>query len=250
MIDEGEGIVDDLFPMVDLHAHILPGLDHGPRSWEEAESMARIAVADGITEVAATPHVNFEFKSTPDRIRAAVEEFRRRLIKAAVLLKVHVGGDYHLSPELLAGIDTIITLGDNGRYFLIELPSTVAPPNTVEIMKRFIDRGLVPIVTHPERNPYLMARFNMIEGMLKAGCVIQVTAGCLLGQFGEGPKKNASKIIKAGLCQVVASDAHWETERTPVLSPAIPLIAGLVGIEAARSMVYANPLKILHAEGV
>ena len=106
--------------MIDLHTHIIPGLDHGPSDWEEALEMCRIAVADGITTLAATPHVSDIFPNSSERIEAAVGELRLRLDGAGIPLMVHVGGDYHVSPDLSPL--NVLTLGGNGRYFLLEFP--------------------------------------------------------------------------------------------------------------------------------
>ncbi len=234
--------------LIDLHTHILPGLDHGSADWDETMAMARIAAADGIAVLAVTPHVNFEFPNAPGVIREATSEFRERLAAVGVPLDARVGGDYHLTPELLAQADGIITLGDNGCYFLLEFPATVVPPNALDILRRFIERGLRPVITHPERNPHLAARPKLLEEMVKAGCLIQVTAGSLTGLFGPPTRKAAETILRAGLCHLVASDAHWATERSPLLSPALFVMRELIGPAAAERIMFANPQRVLRGE--
>lgn len=238
------------FPLIDIHAHILPGLDHGPATWEESLGMAGIASADGIVSLAATPHHNYEFRQTPDGIRKVTDELRDRLEAKGIKLDVFVGGDYHLTPELVAGMDEIITLGDNGRYFLLEFPSMVVPPNVINILKMFIDHGLTPVITHPERNPYLYRRTKLLEEMTGLGCPIQITAGSLTGLFGEVVQQVAGEFIKRGLCHILASDAHWVDDRPPILSPYLPVAAGISGEEAARAMMLDNPNKVLNGEDI
>jgi protein-tyrosine phosphatase len=236
--------------MIDLHTHILPGLDHGPSGWEESLNMARIASEDGIVALAATPHVNFQFRSDGERIRSAAAEFRKKLSGAGIELEILVGGDYHLTPELLGDLDGILTLGENGRYFLLEFPEMVIPPNSLNILKRFLERGLTPVITHPERNHHLIRQQGQLREMIEVGCVVQITAGSLTGLFGEEVMKASASFLGKGLGHILASDAHWETERPPVLSEGLEAAAGILGEEAALTMVRDNPGRILGGEDV
>ena len=236
--------------MIDLHTHILPGLDHGPSSWDEALNMARIAVGDGIVALAATPHVNFQFRSDGERIRSAAAEFRERLSGEGIELEILVGGDYHLTPELLDDMDGILTLGENGRYFLLEFPEMVIPPHSLNILKVFLDRGLTTVITHPERNHHLIRQQKQPREMIEMGCVVQITAGSLTGLFGEEVRRASADFLEHGLGHILASDAHWETERPPVLSEGLEAAAGIVGGEAALSMVRDNPERMIRGEDV
>jgi protein-tyrosine phosphatase len=234
--------------MIDLHVHLLPFLDHGPSSWEEALEMARMAVDDGITAIAATPHRNFQFRPTQDRIRAAAGELRNRLEEGGIPLEILVGADYHLTPELISSMEDIITLGDNGRYFLLELPELVVPPNILDILAIFIDKGLTPIITHPERNQHLRRKPGLVKDMAASGCPVQITADSLRGVFGDPVMEAARTFISNGMAHILASDAHWADERPPVLSPALPLVEELSGVETAERLVRDNPARIIRGD--
>lgn len=229
--------------MIDLHTHILPGLDHGPADWAEALAMCRIAVADGITAIAATPHVSEVFPNSPQRIEAATAELRLRLGAAGIPLTVHVGGDHHVSPDLSPR--NVLTLGGNGRYFLLEFPYQVLPPRAEVFIKTLLERGLSPIVTHPERTASLQRDWRRLEPLVKAGALVQVTAGSLLGEFGPAATSTAKHFLKKGWVHLLASDAHWEQERSPRLAEGRAAAAKLVGEERAWALVKDNPAAIL-----
>ena len=229
--------------MIDLHTHILPGLDHGPGDWDEALEMCRIAVADGITTLAATPHVSEVFPNSAQRIEAAVAELRLRLGDAGIPLTVHVGGDYHVRPDLSPR--NVLTLGGNGRYFLLEFPYQVIPPRADAFITTLIDRGLSPIVTHPERTASLQRDWHRLEPLVKAGALVQVTGGSLLGEFGPAANAAAKHFLKKGWVHLLASDAHWVHERSPRLAEARAAAARVVGESAAQALVDQNPRAIL-----
>jgi protein-tyrosine phosphatase len=229
--------------VIDLHTHILPELDHGPRDWGEALEMCRIAVADGIATIAATPHVSEVFPNAEPRIRAAVDELRRRVAAAGIDLAVVVGGDYHVRPDLAPG--NVVTLGDNGRYFLLEFPYQVMPPHAEAFVATLRARGLVPIVTHPERTASLQRDPGRLEPLVKRGAIVQVTAGSLLGHFGRHAAATAERFLKKGWVHLLASDAHWPDERQPLLGEGARAAAKIVGEAAARALVEEHPAAVL-----
>lgn len=229
--------------MIDLHAHILPGLDHGPADWDEALEMCRIAVADGITTLAATPHVSEVFPNRPAAIEAAAGELRRRLVAAGVPLDLVTGGDYHIHPDLSPA--NVLTLGGNGRYFLLEFPYQVMPARADAFVKVLLARGLTPIVTHPERTVSLQHDWRRLGPLVKEGALVQLTAGSLLGHFGPPARKAAERYLKEGWAHLLASDAHWARERVPQLAEGRDAAARFVGALGARALVEANPRAIL-----
>ncbi len=229
--------------MIDLHTHILPGLDHGPGDWDEALEMCRIAVADGITTIAATPHVSEVFPNSSQRIEAAAVELRLRLGDAGIPLTVVVGGDYHIRPDLSP--QNVLTLGGNGRYFLLEFPYQVLPLRADAFVKTLIGRGLLPIVTHPERTASLQRDWRRLEPLVKAGAFVQLTAGSLLGEFGPAATAASNRFLKKGWVHLLASDAHWAHERSPRLAEGRAAAARIVGDGAAQALVDRNPRAIL-----
>jgi protein-tyrosine phosphatase len=234
--------------MIDLHTHILPGLDHGARDWEEALKMCRIAADDGITVLAATPHVSDAFPNSREDIAEAAWELGRRVKEAGIDLEVVVGGDYHIHPDLAP--DNVLTLDDNGQYFLLEFPYQVLPPNSDAFIARLVWKGLTPIVTHPERISTLHGQEEKLRPLVEKGALVQVTAGSLTGEFGPECAKSARVMLKKGLVHFIASDAHWADERPPVLSAGLKAASEIIGEEAARKLVLDNPRFVLEGREV
>ncbi|HEY5999777.1 MAG TPA: CpsB/CapC family capsule biosynthesis tyrosine phosphatase [bacterium] len=229
--------------MIDLHAHVLPGLDHGPGDWDEAVAMCRIAVEDGIRTIAATPHVSEEFPNRRESIEAAVVELRRRLASADVPLEVVAGADHHVRPDLAP--ENVLTLGGNGRYFLLEFPYRALPPGADDFVRTLRARGLTPIVTHPERTGSLQREWRALGPLVEAGALVQVTAGSLLGHFGPAAAVTAERFLREGWVHLLASDAHWAGARVPRLAQGRDAAVRLLGPEAAAGLVEANPRAIL-----
>jgi protein-tyrosine phosphatase len=229
--------------VIDLHAHLLPGFDDGPGDWSEALEMCRIAAADGITMIAATPHVSEVFPNSRQRIEEAVVELRRRLEVAGVPLALVAGGDYHVRPDLAP--QNVLTLGGNGRYFLLEFPHQVLPPRADAFIGTLIERGLTPIVTHPERTASIQRDRRQLRPLLKAGALVQVTAGSLLGHFGSQAAATATWFLKQGWVHLLASDAHWARQRVPQLAGGLSAATRVLGAAAARALVETNPRAIL-----
>lgn len=232
--------------MIDLHSHILPGLDHGAHDWDEAIMLCQVAVEDGIKTIAATPHINDVFPNTKEAILAVLAEMRHRVADAGLDIEIVEGGDYHISDDL--GPDTVLTLGGNGRYFLLEFPYQILPPHSDNYVESLIRQGLTPVVTHPERIFAIHGREEKIEPLIKKGAVVQITGDSLTGNFGPDCRYSAVKMLKKGWVHIIASDAHWVDERRPELSEALKEATRIVGADKARALVEENPRKILAAE--
>lgn len=244
--------------MIDLHVHILPGLDDGPTSWDGALDMARLAAADGITTVTATPHlfarrvVEMSRLNPAERIVAAAAELRTRLREAGIPLEVAVGCEAPLCPEMLLLLKEgrLLTLNNQGRYLCLEMPDTAIPPATEEVCFELLVQGLTPILSHPERHPLFQERPERLAGLLKLGCLAQITAGSITGDFGWRVSRFTKKLLKEGLVTVVASDAHDTHWRPPQLSPALATLRRWLGEAQAQALVLDNPRKILAGEPV
>lgn len=244
--------------MIDLHVHILPGLDDGPRTMEAALDMARLAAADGVTTVVATPHlfarrvVEMSRLNPAERILAAAVELQERLDEAGVALKVATGCEVPLCQEMLDLLDTgqVLTINGQGRYLCLEMPETVIPPATEDICFLLASRGITPILTHPERNPQFLQTPEKLLRLLRQGCLAQVTAGSITGDFGWRISRFAKKLVKAGLVHAVASDAHDTRRRPPLLSAAFKKLKRWVGADQAWELVKERPEKILAGEPV
>jgi protein-tyrosine phosphatase len=242
--------------LIDLHAHILPGIDDGPRTREESLEMARLAVADGITTIVATPHlfrnksVNFKDLNSPEDILSAVEDFKQQLAEAGIDLTVLPGCEIPLFSDIIKFIDTgrIVTINDGKRYICLELPDSIIPPATEDILFQLSSRGLTPIITHPERNPVLYEMPHKLQRFLSLGCLAQITARSLTRGFGWRVYRFTKRLLRAGLVHLMATDAHTLKHRPPLMGKAVKKLGKLVGESRAWDMVATIPERIIRGE--
>lgn len=235
-------------PLLDLHCHILPGVDDGAADLAEALDMARIAVADGITVIACTPHITPGlYDNTGPGIRDAVGRLALALDQAGIALQLVAGADAHLAPDLLESLRTgrVPTLAGS-RYFLLELPHHVLPPQLETAIFGLMDAGYRPILTHPERLSWIESRYNFIERLSAAGVWMQMTAGSLTGRFGRRVRYWGERMVGEGMIQILATDAHDCVDRPPRLSAARRLVARRHGEEFAERLVHTHPMAVLH----
>lgn len=226
--------------MVDIHCHILPGLDDGAVEDSVAREMAEMAARDGITHVVATPHSNYRFQFTPEvnrRKRGALQEL------VGDSLTILLGCDFHLSYENLEAVrlrpeDYTI----NGhQYLLVEFSNVNIPPNMDQVFSDLLGRKLIPIITHPERNPILSENPGQLRSWIQTGCLLQVTAGSFLGRFGKPARQSAELLLRQRMVHFIATDAHNTTSRPPLLSAARKAIAAGQGEDVAEALCEANP---------
>jgi protein-tyrosine phosphatase len=227
--------------MVDLHCHILPGIDDGPDNFEASLAMAETAIADGITHVVATPHANSAYVFDFSRILFVREELRAKL---GGRLELASGCDFHMSPENLAALKTNpgIYCINQHDYLLVEFSEFSIPYTMDQTLYELHLAGLRPVITHPERNSILRARPERLTQWVRLGCYVQVTGGALTGGFGKGPREDALAWIKQGLVHFVASDAHNTSGRPLRLRPAYEVVRERFGEETALALFQHNPL--------
>ena len=216
---------------------------------EDALAIARIAVDEGTTTIIATPHQlgNFGHNQGAD-IRGRVAELQRQLDEAAVPLRVLPGADVRIEDDLVAKVarGEVLTLGDRGRHVLLELPHELYLPfeSLLEDLGR---RKIVGILSHPERNHGILRQRGVLEPLVEAGCLMQVTAGSLCGTFGPECQKLAEWMLGQGLVHFVATDAHGSCSRRPLMRRAHKRICELIGEESADELCSGNPASV--AEG-
>ncbi|RWE21746.1 MAG: capsular biosynthesis protein [Mesorhizobium sp.] len=233
--------------MIDLHSHILPGLDDGSPNLVTSLEMARLAVADGITHMACTPHVvPGMYENRTENIAAAIHSLEQALLHAAIPLALYVGADVHIAPDLPSQLanGTIPTL-NRSRYFLFEPPHHVLPPRLEELALRLLEAGFVPILTHPERLTWIKANYDVIERLNRLGCLMQITADSIIGAFGRTALYYSEKLIDEGRVDIIASDTHSADRRRPGLSRAVEAAAKRCGEDEACHMVVTRPTDIL-----
>jgi protein-tyrosine phosphatase len=233
--------------MIDLHCHILPGIDDGAPDLTVSLAMARRAVADGIRVTACTPHIYPGlYENTRAGILAARDALQEALHREGIPLTLATGADTHLAPDLLEGLrcGRIPTLNDS-RYLLLEPPHHVAPPRLEESLFHLMAAGVVPVVTHPERLTWIEDHYPIFERLVHAGAWMQVTAGSVTGRFGKRPKYWAEKMLDARLVHILATDSHHHEKRPPLLAEARDAVVPRVGETEARHMVETRPRGIL-----
>lgn len=230
--------------MIDLHCHILPGVDDGPATIEQSISMCRIAADDGIRTIVATPHIKYDPISMED-IRRKVDELNEALIKETIPVTILPGGEC-ASISVDEVFSSITINGTN--YVLVEFPYTHIPDNACEFLFNLRNRGLMPIIAHPERIPTVIQNPNAFIELLGTNIFVQLTAHSILGTFGKNEKRCANYLLKKGVVHLIASDAHDDHYRTPKLRDAVRKAAKIVGRRSALKMVNRIPKMILNGE--
>lgn len=233
--------------MIDLHCHLLPGIDDGAADIAVSLEMARIAAADGITTIACTPHIQpGVFDNEPVVIRAAVRELQYALDDAGIPLKLVVGSDAHIRHDFVSAIqhERVLTLNDT-RFVLFEPPHHIAPLRMDDLLFDVLATGYVPILTHPERLTWINSHYDMFQRLAMSGVWMQITAGSLTGHFGRSAKTWAERMLRDGIVHIIATDAHGTTRRRPLLRDAAMIAERFVGAEEARRLVSTRPLAVL-----
>jgi protein-tyrosine phosphatase len=230
--------------MVDLHCHILPGLDDGPEKIELSLEMAESAIADGITHVVATPHANDEYHFDFARVREARQQLQEKIGNRLTLA---TGCDFHLNLENMDALraDAPRFCINQRDYLLVEFNEYSIPPAMDQTLHEIQLLGLRPVITHPERNAILRLQTERLAKWVRHGCCVQVTAGSLTGVFGSGAQKDAWRWLADGMVHIVASDAHNMRGRPLRLRPAFDVVREQFGEEKARALFIENPTAAL-----
>jgi protein-tyrosine phosphatase len=230
--------------MIDLHTHILPGVDDGVKTEDDAVAFAKVAVADGIRTLVATPHCKegFFYVDRP-AVLAATDRLRQRLQREGVALTLLPGAEVHLTHDLTARVKDgrAPTLADNGRTLLLELSTSQYPVDLENLVFQLKLAGIVTLFAHPERIRYFQDDVRRYASVVRLGAFGQVTTGSVLGQFGEETEEFSEEIVRKGLVHVLASDSHNLRGRPPVLSKAVERLAEWVGPARAAAMVEGGP---------
>jgi protein-tyrosine phosphatase len=242
--------------MIDIHIHILPGLDDGAKDWPQTLQMARMAREDGITAMVASPHlyrhrmVEPEGLITKDKIFELVSQLNEKLSAAGTDLKIYPGCDVPLCREALDLLadGALMTIADGNRYLLLEFPFSGIPPAIEDILFNLTSTGITPIITHPERHLIFSETPQKLARLLDLGCLAQLTAQSLTGGFGRHIAKLSSQLVSKGYIQIMATDAHDPERRPPLLREATARLAKIVGESRAWDMVKTVPEKIVRGE--
>lgn len=229
--------------MVDLHHHLLPGLDDGSPDLATSVQMARMAAAEGITHIVCTPHANSRFNFNPHRNILLLAELRRALDDANIHLTLGLGCDFHLNYDNVQDAlqhPTRYTINEH-EYLLVELPDFSISPNLQETFYELRLAGMMPILTHPERNSTLQRDPDRMIPWLRDGLLCQVTAASIVGEMGRAAEKLALRMLTSRWVHFVATDAHNTTGRSPRMRDAYDLVVKRFGTEYADQIFYQNP---------
>lgn len=237
--------------MIDLHCHLLPGIDDGPETLDEALELARIAVANGISEAWVTPHIHVgRWDNELEGIARAVEAHRAELERAGIALELGYAAEVRLSYEALPLIEQgrVPFLGEleGFKVLLLELPHSHVPVGSEQFVAWLLKRGIRPMIAHPERNKEIMRDSTRLRPFVEAGCLLQLTADAVAGEFGAVCESRAIEFLDNGWVTVLASDAHDVATRPPRLARGLAVARRLLGEEAAHDLVETMPRRIVH----
>jgi protein-tyrosine phosphatase len=219
-------------------------LDDGSKTLEQSVEMLRLAAESGTTDIVASPHANHEFKFEPDVVKEKVEELRRAI---GGLIRIHTGCDFHLSFDNIQDSlqnPTKYTI-NHKNYVLVEFSDLLIPKTTDDVFYQMLSAGMIPIITHPERNMLLQMKLDKLAGWVESGCLLQVTAHSLLGRFGKQAKAFADRLLEQRLAHIVASDAHDTKHRPPMLNEAYEYVVKASGETLAQALFFTNPAATL-----
>ena len=233
--------------MIDVHLHILPGVDDGPATLGDALSLARSLVQEGVRVAVATPHYNDEYPQRPAcEIRERVGNLQRELDRYAIPLRLLTGHEVLIQPGLAADVQNgrIATL-NGSRYLLLELWNSSWMPETERVIFELRVLGVVPLLAHPERYVAIQQDSNRLKALIEQGVLAQLTAGSLVGMQGKTARKCAEMLLKRGLIHCIASDAHGPGRRPPSILQGIQAAERIVGRVQVGQLIEAYPVAML-----
>ena len=239
--------------MIDIHCHLLPGIDDGAGDMHEALAMARAAYDNGIRFSIMTPHIHHgRYENSAKTISDSLAQFKIALSKAKIPLQLGMAAEVRLSPEILPMLerDEIPFLGqlDGYRIMLLEFPHSHIPPDAEELVEKLLAMKVRPIIAHPERNKDVMRKYQKIEPFIEMGCFLQLTASAVAGRFGKMSHKRTLQLLGSDAFMVLATDAHNLKGRYPELREGYEAAVEIVGPEEARKLVLDNPMAVVRSQ--
>ncbi|QAS69343.1 polysaccharide biosynthesis tyrosine autokinase [Oenococcus sicerae] len=246
-------VVNKKATLVDIHAHILPGLDDGSNSLDASLELAREAVSNGIKTIVATPHtMSAKYTNEAADVVKVVDAFQAELKKAAIDLTILPGQEVHLTGDLVSALDQgkLLTLADSKKYLLIELPDRDLPLFTHNVIFQLKSRGIMTIVAHPERNSYLLEHPEELNKLAERGALFQLTSASINGAFGKRIADFSIDLLRRGFVTTIASDAHnFADNRRYHLAEAYELIGHLLNQQLVTALKM-NAARIITGEPV
>ncbi|MDM1717145.1 tyrosine-protein phosphatase [Thiopseudomonas alkaliphila] len=239
--------------MIDLHSHLLPGIDDGAPDLATALQLAKVALADGITHMVCTPHIHpGRYDNTPHSIEQALAELRAGLAEQQLALQVSAAAEVRFGMELMLAVKQrqipFLGLWQQRPVLLLEFPHGELPFGAERLTQWLLQQGIQPMIAHPERNKGLLRDPSKIKPLVQQGCLFQVTAGAVAGRFGQPAQDLAERFLAEGLVTILASDAHNLEHRPPVLSEGLAAASVLLGEAEAYKLVQDNPWQLAQSK--
>jgi len=235
--------------MYDLHNHLLPGIDDGAPDINTALELAQIAIEDGITHSVSTSHIHpGRYNNTFETIQTAYQAFKAALTEAKLPLQLAFAAEVRIGPEIIQAVQNqkLPFLGEwqNNQVLLLEFPSNIIPVGSNNLTKWLLTQGITPMIAHPERNQAIMDNPNKLKPFLDQGCLLQLTASSLLGNFGQKSKNIAEQLLQENKVTIMATDAHNIRYRPPKLTESLQQATNLIGEIQAKKLVIDTPKEI------
>lgn len=237
--------------MIDIHSHILPGVDDGARTNAEALDMLKMAVDQGVTTQVLTPHIHLgRFNNTKAELTARFVKFRDLVDSQNIPIKLLLAAELRIGPELmtLAQQEQIPWLGEyqGKKAFLLEFPRIDVPHGSDNLVRWLLQKNIQPIIVHPERNKTFLRNPAKLQTFIDLGCPLQVTASSLTGKFGPEAQEMATMLIKNDQVLAIASDCHNLKGRAPDLLDGVKQIQSIIGATNTQYLVNRNPNEVVN----
>ena len=239
--------------MIDIHCHFLPNIDDGPTTLEESLDLARHAVENGITHSVLTPHVHpGRHENRRVDIEQAVKKFEVSLGRQGIPLDLSVGAEVRIGADTIYMVaqEEIPFLGEYGGYkiLLLEFPHDTIPVGSLNLIQWLMAKEIRPMIAHPERNKDVMRDINKIVPFIEEGCLMQLTAASVAGNFGKPAQSISRQMLENDWVYAIATDAHNMKHRPPDLAVGRDAAAEIVGMDQASKLVNDNPHAILNGD--
>ncbi len=235
--------------MIDVHCHILPGIDDGAANLAESMALLRLAVADGIHRMVATPHINpGYFDNDQQSINQALTALRTQIEHEQLNIEVAAAAEVRVTADLMLAVERqqLPFLGrwQGQQVLLLEFPPSHIPPGSDKLIKWLAQKGILPMIAHPERNREVQSNLAVLEPFRRLGCLFQLTASSLLGDLGARHQATAQQLVQNRLYHVMASDCHNVNRRPPRLTASLSQVASVTDDGYAQSLVFDTPQMI------
>ncbi|WP_426357583.1 tyrosine-protein phosphatase [Pseudocolwellia sp. HL-MZ19] len=236
--------------MIDIHSHILPGIDDGAKNLGEAFDMLRMAIDQGVTTQVLTPHIHIgRFNNTKQHIEQEFIKFQEQADSANLAIKLQLGAELRIGPEIMQLITTgnVPWLGEfqNKKTFLLEFPRTEVPFGSDNLVKWLLSKDCLPIIVHPERNSTFLNNRDKLQTFIDLGCPLQITASSLTGKFGSDVQQMTEELLEADEVSAIASDCHNLKGRAPDLLAGLEQAKKIINIRKALKLVQTTPQELI-----